>query len=785
MLQYLQELEAKGSRSATKTILENVSRRSVLGGGLALTGFVMAVQVLPAGARQPLKLYPTGAEGMPNKTVSDPKVFVSIDKTGTVKIIAHRAEMGTGIRTSLPMVVADEMEADWSRVVIEQSPGDEVKYGNQDTDGSRSMRHFIQAMRTCGASMRQMLETAAAAKWGVDAKTCRAKNHEVHLLDKNNKETGQKLGYGELAEAAMALPVPAQETLLYKEPSEFTLMGKGTVKIADLHDITTGKAVYGADVRVPGMKYAMMARPPVLGSKVAKFDATAALKVPGVEQVFELEGVHTNPRAFGHLGGVVVVANSTYAAMNGKAALVVEWTNSPNSKYTTSEYKKELIATASQPGKVIRKQGDPDAAFAKAKQVFSADYYSDHLSQASMEPLVAIADVKADKADVWAPIQSPGGAKNDIAKVLGLKPEDVTVHMTLLGGGFGRKSKWDYMTEAALVSKKIGAPVLLQWSREDDMQNGFYHTVSNERIEMAIDDKGKVIGYRHRSVAPSIISTFKEDDGYQFFIEHGMNLVNVPFEVPNISCENGKAMAHTRIGWFRSVSNIPRLFAVQSAVSEVAHMLKKDPKDFLLELIGSDRIIDPKANGFPEDFWHYGDPVETFPMSTARLKKVINVAADAAGWGKKLPEKHGLGIAAHLAWHTYVCTIVHAAIDADGTIRVPEVWTALDCGFAVNPERVRAQIEGAAVMGMSLALQSGITYKNGAVEQTNFTDYPVCRMSNFPRKTNVIIVDGPPGSRPSGVGEPGLPPFAPALANAIFAASGKRLRSMPMGDKIA
>jgi isoquinoline 1-oxidoreductase beta subunit len=693
--------------------------------------------------------------------------------------------MGTGIRTSLPMVVADEMEADWSRVVIEQSPGDEVKYGNQDTDGSRSMRHFIQAMRTCGASMRQMLETAAAAKWGVDAKMCRAKNHEVHLLDKNNKETGKKLGYGELAEAAMALPVPAQETLLYKEPSEFTLMGKGTVKIADLHDITTGKAVYGADVRVPGMKYAMMARPPVLGSKVAKFDATAALKVPGVEQVFELEGVHTNPRAFGHLGGVVVVANSTYAAMNGKAALVIEWTDSPNSKYTTSEYKNDLIATASQPGKVIRKQGDPDAAFANAKQVFSADYYSDHLSQASMEPLVAIADVKADKADVWAPIQSPGGAKNDIAKVLGLKPEDVTVHMTLLGGGFGRKSKWDYMTEAALVSKKIGAPVLLQWSREDDMQNGFYHTVSNERIEMAIDDKGKVIGYRHRSVAPSIISTFKEDDGYQFFIEHGMNLVNVPFEVPNISCENGKAMAHTRIGWFRSVSNIPRLFAVQSAVSEVAHMLKKDPKDFLLELIGSDRIIDPKANGFPEDFWHYGDPVETFPMSTARLKKVINVAADAAGWGKKLPERHGLGIAAHLAWHTYVCTIVHAAIDDDGTIRVPEVWTALDCGFAVNPERVRAQIEGAAVMGMSLALQSGITYKNGAVEQTNFTDYPVCRMSNFPRKTNVIIVDGPPGSRPSGVGEPGLPPFAPALANAIFAASGKRLRSMPMGDKIA
>lgn len=785
MLQYFQEEMGRIQALGSKTLIENVSRRSVLGGGLALSGFVLAVQVMPASARAPLKLYPTGAEGMPNKTVSDPKVFVSIDKSGTVKIISHRAEMGTGIRTSLPMVVADEMDADWARVVIEQSPGDEVKYGNQDTDGSRSMRHFIQAMRTCGASVRTMLEQAAAAKWGVDAKLCRAKNHEVHLLDKDNKDTGKKLGYGELAEAAMALPVPAQETLLYKEPGEFTLMGKGAVKITDLHDITTGKAVYGADIRLPGMKFAMMTRPPVLGSKVAKFDAAAALKVPGVEQVFELEGIHTNPRAFGHLGGVVVVANSTFAAMKGKAALVIEWTDSPNAKYTTTDYKKEMLATASQPGMVIRKQGDPDAAFKNAKQVFSADYVSDHINQASMEPLVAVADVKADKADVWAPIQSPGGAKNDVAKTLGLKPEDVTVHMTLLGGGFGRKSKWDYMVEAALVSKKVGSPILLQWSREDDMQNGFYHTVSNERIEMAIDDKGKVTGYRHRSVAPSIISTFKEDDGNQFFIEHGMNLVNTPFEVPNVSCETGKAMAHTRIGWFRSVANIPKLFAVQSAVTEVAYMLKKDPKDFLLELIGSDRIIDPKANGYPEDFWHYGDPLETFPTNTARLKKVINVAAEAAGWGKKLPARHGLGIAAHIAWHTYVCTIVHAAIDEDGTIRIPQITTALDCGFAVNPERVKSQIEGAAVMGMSLALHHGITYKNGAVEQSNFTDYPVCRMSNFPKKTNVIIVDGPAGSRPSGVGEPGLPPVAPAIANAIFAASGKRMRSIPMGDKLA
>jgi isoquinoline 1-oxidoreductase beta subunit len=340
------------------------------------------------------------------------------------------------------------------------------------------------------------------------------------------------------------------------------------------------------------------------------------------------------------------------------------------------------------------------------------------------------------------------------------------------------------MLEAALVSQKLGGtPVLMQWTREDDMRHGFYHTTSVERIEMAIDDKGKVTGWRHRTVAPSIISTFKEDNGYQFNIEYGMGFVNTPFEIPNVRCENGKAMAHTRIGWYRSVSNVPRVFAVQCAVSEAAHKLGRDPKDFLLELIGSDRKLDPKALGFPEDFWHYGDPYEEFPINTVRLKNVINVAAEKAGWGKELPQGEGLGIAAHCAWQSYVATIVHAKI-VDGKITVPEVTTVIDCGLYVNPERIRAQLEGAAVMGMSNALYSGITYKKGAVEQSNYTDYQVVRMSNFPQKVNVDIIDAPYGTHASGVGEPGVPVFAPALANAVFVASGKRLRNMPMGENV-
>ncbi len=480
-----------------------------------------------------------------------------------------------------------------------------------------------------------------------------------------------------------------------------------------------------------------------------------------------------------------MVANSTYAAIQGRQALEIEWDNGANVSYESVAFDNEMTATAAQPGKVIRNQGDVDAAFKAAKQVFSADYHAQHMVPAAMEPLVSIARVADGKAEFWAPIQSPYGARKEIASILKLPIENVTVHVTLLGGGFGRKSKWDYMVESALVSQKHGGvPVLLQWTREDDIQNAFYHTVSVERIEAAVDDKGNVTGWRHRTVAPSIISTFKADDGYSFPIEYGMGFVNTPFEIANVRCENGKAMAHTRIGWFRSVSTIPHTFAVQSAVAELADKLGRDPKDFLLELIGSDRKLDPKALGFPDDFWNYGDPYEAFPIDTTRLKNVVRLAAEKSGWGKKLPEREGLGIAAHCAWSSYVATVVHAKIDNDGTIRVPEVTTAVDCGLYVNPERIRSQLEGAAVMGMSNALYSGITFKRGAVEQSNFTDYNVARMSNYPKKVSVHIVDAPKGTHSGGIGEPGIAPMIGALCNAVFTASKKRIRSIPAGDKI-
>jgi isoquinoline 1-oxidoreductase beta subunit len=479
-----------------------------------------------------------------------------------------------------------------------------------------------------------------------------------------------------------------------------------------------------------------------------------------------------------------VIADNTWAAIQGRDALKIEWEDGPHGSYDTEQYRKEMSATAAKPGKVIRKQGDAEAAFQGAAKVVSAEYYQPHMAHIAMEPPVALVNVADGKVEVWAPVQSPYGTRQDVAEKMGVPIENVTVNVTLLGGGFGRKSKCDFVLEAALLSREIGAPVLVQWTREDDIQHSFYHTTSVERIEAALDASNKVVGWRHRSVAPSIISTFAEDTGHQFFIEYGMGFVDMPFDIANVSCENGQAMAHTRIGWFRSVSNIPRAFAVQSFAAELANELGKDQKDFLLELIGPDRIIDPKASGYPEDHWNYGEPYDEFPIDTARLKNVVNIAAEQAGWGKQLPEGEGLGIAVHRSFVTYVASVVHVKVNDDGTIRVPEVHTAIDCGFAANPERIRSQIEGAAVMGMTLALNSAVTFKDGRAQQSNYHDYDVVRIDNFPEVVVTHIVEHPFEVHATGVGEPGVPPFAPALYNAIFNATGKRLRDLPLGDQL-
>jgi len=683
--------------------------------------------------------------------------------------------MGTGSRTSLPMVVADEMDADWARVKIVQAPGDEPKYGNQDTDGSRSMRHYIQPMRQIGASVRLMLEQAAAKKWNVSVDQVEAKNHEVI-----NKADGKKLGYGELGQMAMDLPTPPADQVKWKNPADFRYIGKGNISIYDLHDITTGKAIYAQDKLLPGTKFAVVARPSVVGGKVKSFDAAEAMKVAGVVKIVEIPGSPPSSK-FAPLGGIAVIATNTYAAIKGREALKIDWDGGPNASYDSEAYHKEMSAVAQQSGKVVRNEGDADKAIADAAKVFTAEYYQPHMIHTPMEPPAALVTVKDGKCEAWACVQSPYGTREDLAKLLSIPIENVTVNVTLLGGGFGRKSKCDFVQEAALLSKAMdGAPVKVIWTREDDIQNGFYHTTSVERIEAAIDKSGKVTGWRHRSVAPTILSTFKPDQVYQFPIELGMGFVDMPFEIANVRCENGPIPAHTRIGWFRSVSNIPRAFAIQSFACELAHELGKDPRDMLLELLGTPRKIDLKEAGIVDPLWNYGDPYSVYPIDTGRLRKVVELATERAEWGKKLPPRSGQGLAVHRSFLTYVATVVEVQVGKDGTVRVPRVDTAIDCGFAANPERIRSQVEGGAVMGMTLAMNSEITYKNGQVQQHNFDDYKMIRIDGSPVQTNVHIVANPFEVAAAGVGEPPLPPFAPALCNAIFAATGKRIRNLPI-----
>ncbi len=759
----------------------NPSRRRAMKAAAGITGFLIAVtqsgQLFAQSATPAKEAKKYGGDGMPGGLVDNPLVFLSIAADGIVSVVCHRSEMGQGVRTSFPMVVADELEADLKHVRVVQAQADEVRFGNQNTDGSRSLRHSMDPLRRVGAAARMMLEAAAAAEWKVPVKEVQARNHElIHI------PTGRKIGFGQVAVAAMAMPVPLRETLTLKNPSQFRYIGKGNVKNIDGMDIVRGRAQYGTDIRMEGMLYAVIARPPVVGGKVRTFDDANALKVPGVLRVIELKG-SPPPIGFNPLGGIAVLASNTWAAIKGREALTIEWDDGPNASYDSVEYRKTLEDIARKPAKAVRDEGKTMAVLAASKKTVSAEYYLPHLAHATMEPPVATARIVNGRCEVWTSVQAPQATVDIVAKHLGIEPKQVTVHVTLLGGGFGRKSKPDFAAEAALLSKAMdGKPVKVQWTREDDLHNDYFHTVAVEHFESSVDAKGMPTAWLHRSAAPTIGSTFVDGAKGLNVGEMGHTAINIPFKIPNIRIETPEAAAHTRIGWFRSVYNIPHAFGVQSFVAELAAAAKRDPKDYLLDLIGPARRIDPTSMG---DTSNYGESPERYPIDTGRMRRVVDMAARGAGWGRVLPKGHGLGIATAYSFMSYTAAVIEVAVDDKGNIRIVDVDMAIDCGPQVNTERIRSQVEGAVIMGLTLAMHGEISFKTGRVVQSNFHDHVLMRQNEAPRKIRVHLAPSDYKVAPGGVGEPGLPPVAPALCNAIFAATGKRIRQLPIANQLA
>jgi isoquinoline 1-oxidoreductase beta subunit len=740
--------------------MNKLTRREILKIGGSASGLLVIGLTVPGCSKQP-----TSNGTKVANTPLEPNVFVAMDADGSVTITVSRSEMGQGVRTSLPRIVADELEADLARVTLVQSIGD-PKYGDQNTDGSKSVRMMFTPLREAGAAARNMLEQAAADEWSVPLAEVRAENHGVV-----HAASGQRLEYADLVARAASLDAPSRPKL--KDPSEFRYIGKAAPGV-DREAIVTGSATYGYDVVVPGMKYACVARAPVFDALIKNYDTKAASEVPGVQSFCHIPfSPHT--RDFRPEEGIAVVADNSWAAIRGRDALQINWNLGDNADYDTKSYREMLAASVQQPGTVHLGRGDIDAALAGDGRLLEAQYETPMLAQAPMEPPVTTAWVREDgSCEIWGSVQDSQATQTLIAEWLGIEPSRVTVNVTMLGGGFGRKSQADFVIEAVETSRQAGVPVKLMWTREDDIQNCYYHSEAVQLMRARLDADGMPRGWLMRAAYPSIDWMWQPGLDEPMPWEVGMGWTNMPFDVPNVSIEGCKARIPIRIGWLRSVCNVWHAFSINGFIDEMAEAAGLDPVAYRLKLLGEDRVFDA-PNEPPES---ESESFSGQTVDTGRYRRVLEYVAERTGWGRALPDGHYRGVAVHNSFYSYTATVIEIAKNDDGGFDIVSVDTAVDCGRIVNPDGVLAQVEGATIYGLSIALYGELTASGGRVEQSNFGDYRIMRIHETPGiiRAHMVESDEPP----SGIGEPPTPVIAPALASALYAATGQRFRRMPL-----
>ncbi|MEZ4698871.1 MAG: molybdopterin cofactor-binding domain-containing protein [Rhodothermales bacterium] len=734
----------------------NIDRRNFIRISTASTGGLLAGLYLPAC---------TIPESKAANVSIAPSAFIQIDSNSTVTITIPNSEMGQGVRTSLAMVVAEELEADWTNVIVSQAPLGE-QYGNQSTGGSGTIRYRWGELRKAGALVRELLIAAAAQTWGATPSQCRAEQGVITHTD------GRALRYGELVNTAATLPVPEEAPL--KSSDDFKIVGLAT-KGQDVPDIVTGRATYGLDVKIPGMRYAVIERCPVFGGTLANYDDKAALQIPGVLAIVEIPagptsvaeerlkgGWGTKPIATRIASGVAIIAEDTWAAMKGREALKVEWDTESVSDLSTDGIKQQMEAALSDSCPVVFNRGNIEGALKDSSSKIIADYEVPFLAHVTMEPMNCTAHVTDEGCRLWAPTQAPFLAAQAVADALDIPQSNIQINVTLMGGGFGRRIIPDFSVEAAIVSKAAGAPVKVVWTREDDIQHDFYRPMSLHHLEATLDNQGFPNAVLHRFAETDMnFSMYGQTGGV------GLGYGDAPYHIPNYQVEFQPIAAQMPLGWWRAVMYPPATFARESFVDELAAVAGKDPLEYRLELL--DRQNDENV----------GNSYSYSPgRGLAPMKAVLELAAEKADWGNPLPEGRVRGIACQATFGSYVAEIFEVSVTPENELKIHRVVAAVDCGRVINPNGAKAQIEGGIVDGISSALYGGIVLSEGRVSQGNFHDYSLLRINRAPESIEVHFIENE--AEPMGLGEPALPPVAPALANAYFAATRKRIRSLPL-----